>query len=177
MPSTTLDVSNSCGCDGGRIGFARLERDERAAILEVFEGLSERSRRLRFHGPKPRLSARELDHLVDVGGGGREAVAAVDVISGKAVGIARFVRDAVESNSAEVAFEVVDRCQGSGIGRRLLERLKAVAAQDGVNRFRAFVAPGNEAALALLRGAGSVTQSSYQDGAYELEIDLSGFRA
>jgi GNAT superfamily N-acetyltransferase len=177
MPSTMLDVSNSCGCGDGRIGFARLERDDRAAILEVFEGLSERSRRLRFPGPKPRLSARELDHLVDVGGGGREAVAAVDVVSGKAVGIARFVRDAAESSSAEIAFEVVDRCQGSGIGGRLLEKLKALAAQDGINRFRALVTPGNEAALALVRGTGSVAHSSYQDGAYELEIDLSGLRA
>ena len=63
--STMLDLSNPCGCGGGRIGFARLERDDRAAMLEVFEGLSERSRRLRFHGAKPRLSARELDHLVE----------------------------------------------------------------------------------------------------------------
>jgi ribosomal protein S18 acetylase RimI-like enzyme len=177
IPSTIIDASNHCGCGGGRIGFAKLERNDRAAILEVFEGLSERSRRRRFHGPKPRLSAPELDALADVGGGGREAVAAVDVVSGKTVGIARFVRDAAESNSAEVAFAVVDRCQGSGIGRTLLERLKALAAQDGVDRFRAFVTPGNEAALALLRGVGSVARSSYQDGAYELEIDLSGLRA
>ena len=93
------------------------------------------------------------------------------------MGIARFVRDAAESNSAEVAFEVVDRCQGSGIGRGLLERLRVLAARYGIDRFMAFVTPGNEAALALLRSVGSVARSSYQDGAYELQIDLAGVRA
>jgi ribosomal protein S18 acetylase RimI-like enzyme len=101
----------------------------------------------------------------------------VDVVSGKAVGIARFARDAAESNSAEVASAVVDRCQGSGIGRGLLAKIKALAARDGVDRFRAFVTPGNEAALALLRGAGGVARSSYEDGAYKLEIDLSSLHA
>ena len=41
-------------------------------MLEVFDGLSDRSRRLRFLGAKPRLPERDLDVLVDVGGCGRE---------------------------------------------------------------------------------------------------------
>ena len=59
-----------------------------APVLEVFAGLSERSRRLRFLGAKPRLLESDLVHLVDVGRCGREAVAAVDQETGLTVGIA-----------------------------------------------------------------------------------------
>ena len=62
-------------------------------MLDVFAGLSERSRRLRFLGSKPRLLESDVAHLVDVGRHGREAVVAVDEESGRTVGIARFVRD------------------------------------------------------------------------------------
>ena len=87
---------------------------ERKPVLEVFEGLSERSRSLRFLGSKPRLLERDVDWLVDVGCCGREAVAAVDE-TGRTVGIARFVRDA-DGPEAEIAFEVVDEWQGRGLG-------------------------------------------------------------
>jgi RimJ/RimL family protein N-acetyltransferase len=160
------------GCRRGLVRLGRLHAGDRAAVLEVFRGLSERSRRLRFHGPKPRLREGELDHLVDVGRSGREAVAAVDLVSGSVVGIARFVRDDGDPRSAEVAFEVVDECQSSGLGGRLVDELKAVAAGQGVERFRASVVAGNEPALALLRRAGRVMRSAYVDGAYEVVVEL-----
>ncbi len=141
-------------------------------MLDVFEGLSERSRRLRFHGPKPRLREQELDALVDVGCCGREAVAAIDLTSRRVVGLARFVRDQHDPGLAEVAFEVVDDCQAGGIGRRLLEELRSLALGEGVERFAAFVLPTNEAALALLRQAGRVVRSGYADGAFELVVEL-----
>jgi GNAT superfamily N-acetyltransferase len=167
-----LEASTPSGCDRGLVSLGRLEKGDRAAVLEVFDGLSERSRRLRFHGSKPRLVERELDDLVEVGCCGREAVAAVDLVSGDVVGIARFVRDAADPQSAEVALEVVDRCQGRGIGRRLLAELTVLALRDGVVRFRAYVAPGNEPALALLLGVGRVARSAFEDGAFVLEIEL-----
>jgi GNAT superfamily N-acetyltransferase len=141
-------------------------------VLDVFAGLSERSRRLRFHGPKPRLPEAELDELVDVGRCGREAVAAVDLVSGRVVGIARFVRDPADPRSAEVAFEVVDECQRAGVGRRLLKGLRALARREGIERFTASVAHGNEPALALLRGTGRIVGSSFVDGAYEVVVEL-----
>ena len=48
-----------------------LHRGERRPVLEVFAGLSERSRRLRFLGAKPRLLESEVSYLVDVGCCGR----------------------------------------------------------------------------------------------------------
>ena len=110
--------------------------------------------------------------FVDVGCCGREAVAATDLVTGNVVGIARFVRDEDDSGSAEVAFEVVDHCQGSGVGRRLVAELSALARRQGIERFHAAVVPGNEPALALLRSAGRLASSRFADGAHELVVEL-----
>jgi len=160
------------GCHRGLVRVARLPSGDRAAVIEVFEGMSERSRRLRFHGPKPRLREADVESFVDVGHSGREAVAAVDLLSGNVVGIARFVRTAGDTSSAEVAFEVVDECQSRGVGGRLLDELSAIARRQGIERFRAAVVAGNEPALALLRRTGRLAGSSFVDGAHELVVEL-----
>ncbi len=148
----------------------RLAGGERRPVQQVFEGLSERSRRRRFHGPKPRLREPELEHLVDVGCCGREAVVASDPRSGRAVGIARYVR--TSSDTAEVAFEVVDAWQGRGVGARLAEALAAIAAGNGIRRLSATVATDNPAALALIKRLGHVEWTSYEGGAYEIVVRL-----
>lgn len=160
------------GCTRGLVTVGRLQPGDRKAVLEVFDGLSEQSRRLRFHGAKPRLPEAELDALANVGHAGREAVGAIDLVTGEVVGIARFVRDDEDPSAAEVAFEVVDQCQGAGVGGRLLRELASLARRDGVERFTALVLPGNEGALALLRRIGRVARSSFADGAHELVVEL-----
>jgi RimJ/RimL family protein N-acetyltransferase len=160
------------GCQNGLVDVGRLRGGDRASVLEVFEGMSERSRRLRYHGPKPRLREAEIEQFVDVGCCGREAVAAVDVVTGAVVGTARFVRDARDAASAEIAFEVVDSCQGRGIGRRLVAELTTLALDEGIERFRAVVAPDNDAAIALVTGAGRLASSSFADGVFELVVEL-----
>ena len=125
-----------------------LRSGERRPIVEVFEGLSERSRRLRFLGSKPRLLERDVQWLVNVGCCGREAVVASDPETGATVGIARFVRDA-GAPEAEIAFEVVDEWQGRGIGKQLVTELRSLALEQGILRFRALVAHGNQAAASL----------------------------
>jgi RimJ/RimL family protein N-acetyltransferase len=149
----------------------RLAGGERRPVLEVFEGLSERSRRFRFLGPKPHLRETELDHLVDVGCCGREAIVATDPETGRAVGIARYVK--ISSGAAEVAFEVVDEWHGRGVGRRLVDALAELAAEDGVRHLSASIALDNAAALALMKRVGHVEWASYDGGAYEVVVALA----
>jgi GNAT superfamily N-acetyltransferase len=149
-----------------------LRYGERKPVLDVFAGLSERSRRLRFLAMKPRLPERDLAYLVDVGCCGREAVAAVDQETGLTVGIARFVRDAAVPE-AEIAFEVVDAWQGQGVGRRLLTELKALALEQGILRFRALIAHGNMPAFGLVHGVGELLSRRYEDGSVELVVRIS----
>jgi GNAT superfamily N-acetyltransferase len=148
-----------------------LRYGDRGPVLEVFAGLSERSRRLRFLGSKPRLLASDLEQLVDVGRSGREAVAAVDQETGRTVGIARFVRDE-GSLEAEIAFAVVDEWQGRGLGKQLLAELRLLARDQGILRFRAEIAHGNAPAFALVRGLGDELTRNYEDGNVKLVVRL-----
>jgi GNAT superfamily N-acetyltransferase len=154
------------------VALRRLRPGERAPVLAVFGGLSERSRRLRFLGAKPRLPERDVESLVDVGCCGREAVVAVEQEDGRAIGIARFVRDG-HAPEAEVAFEVVDAWQGRGVGRRLATEIASLARAQGILRLRATVARGNAPALALLRGLGDVVSSRPDGDAIELVVRLA----
>jgi GNAT superfamily N-acetyltransferase len=153
------------------VSLRPLRVGDRATVLEVFAGLSERSRRLRFLGPKPRLPERDLDVLVDVGRCGHQAVAAVDTTSGRAVGLARFVRDAT-TPEAEIAFEVVDEWQGRGIGRRLVAAVAEEARAQGVLRLRAVVDRSNAPALALVRSLGDLVAQRPDGAAVELVVRL-----
>jgi GNAT superfamily N-acetyltransferase len=149
-----------------------LRHGERKPVLDVFAGLSERSRRLRFLGMKPRLPEHDLAYLVDVGCCGREAVAAIEQETGRSLGIARFVRDA-GAPEAEIAFEVIDDWQGRGLGGRLLEELKTLALEQGILRFRALIAHGNQPAFSLVHGLGELLSRRYADGGVELVVRIS----
>jgi RimJ/RimL family protein N-acetyltransferase len=155
------------------IALERLRRGQRRLVVEVFDGLSDRSRSLRFHGAKPRLRGDEVERLADVGCCGREAVAAVERGSRRAIGIARFVRDEDDPRSAEVAFEVVDDWQGRGVGRSLMQELLPLAHAAGIDRFRARVIPGNDAAVAILRRAGRIVATAFDGDAYELVVEVT----
>jgi GNAT superfamily N-acetyltransferase len=152
------------------IALRPLRPGERDTVLEVFHGLSDRSRRLRFLGAKPRLPARDLDVLVDVGCG-HEAVTAYDVASGRPIGLARFVRDG-DGPEAEIAFEVVDEWQGRGVGRRLVAELARLAREQGILRLRAVVDRSNQPALALVRGLGDLVAQHPDGPAIELVVRL-----
>ena len=141
-------------------------------MLEVFAGLSERSRRLRFLGSKPRLLESDVAYLVDVGGGRHQAVVAIDQESGFTLGIARFVRDE-DAPEAEIAFEVVDPWHGLGLGRRLVTELRTLALAQGILRFRALIAHGNRPAFALVHGLGEELTRSYVDGNVELVVRIA----
>ena len=116
-------------------------------VTSVFERLSERSRRARFNGPKPRLGAAELEQLA-AAGTNRHALVAYVEGDRQPVAIARLVRD---GHSAEIAFEVADEYQQRGIGSALTAELLADARAAGITEITALVASDNPAALALLR--------------------------
>jgi GNAT superfamily N-acetyltransferase len=117
------------------------------AVDAVFEGLSARSRYLRFHSSTPRLTASARRVLVDVDGERHAAVCAR--IGGDPIGIARLIKTG--ECGAEIAVAVVDLWQRRGVGRRLLEELTSIAARLGVAELHGAVLPANEAMLALVR--------------------------
>ena len=131
--------------DGSAV-LIRPVRPEDAGLLEDgFAGLSDRSRRLRFLGPKASLSAAELRYFTDVDHRDHEALGALDHARGGGVGIARYVRDREDLHAAEIAVTVIDGWQGRGLGTELLAQLSERACQEGIRRFTAAVAADNAA--------------------------------
>ena len=124
-----------------------LRNGDVATVMAVFARLSERSRRARFNGPKPRLGAADLE-LLAAADSTRHALVAYVAGDPHPVAIARLVRD---GDSAEIAFEVADEYQQLGIGSTLSAELLADARAAGITEITALVASDNPAAVALLR--------------------------
>jgi GNAT superfamily N-acetyltransferase len=140
--------------DGALVPVRPLERSDRAELAAMVERLSDRSRYLRFAAPKPRLTSRELDHLLDVDHHRNEALVALDADTGRGIAVVRWVTVAGEPGVAEVAVTVADEWQGRGLGPALLARLLDLARAEGLTALRASVLAVNARSLAMLRHAG-----------------------
>jgi RimJ/RimL family protein N-acetyltransferase len=124
-------------------------------LTEGFDRLSPESRYRRFFTPVTRLSERQLDYLTDVDHRDHEALVAVALESGNAVGVARYVR--TRPGVAEPAIVVADDWQGRGLASQLLDLLADRARAEGVECFVAPVLSENRAAIALFERLGGAT--------------------
>ena len=124
-----------------------LRNGDVATVQAVFERLGDRSRRARFNGPKPRLTATDLVDLASVDSS-RHALVAYVAGDTRPVAIARLVRDGA---TAQIAFEVADAYQQRGIGSILTAELIADARAAGITEITALVSSDNPGAVALLR--------------------------
>lgn len=160
--------------DGTLLRFAVPSPEDREQFVRGFAELSPESRRKRFLGPKNGLTESELDYLTAIDGDRHYAISisAPGIAGGQAVpvGVGRFVTDDEEPEVAEFALTIVDRWQGRGIGRLLLDRLIQAALERGVSRFRGHVLSDNRAMLGLL-GDRLDAGRQHQDGSV-LVVDV-----
>jgi RimJ/RimL family protein N-acetyltransferase len=136
--------------DGSKVLIRPVRNSDAPHLADGFARLSARSRQLRFHAPKPRLSQAELRYLTDIDHYDHEAIGALNR-GGQGVGIARYVRSADDPRAAEIAITVVDDWQGLGLGTELVAGLSDRARQAGIERFTALVTADNMAVAGLLR--------------------------
>jgi RimJ/RimL family protein N-acetyltransferase len=141
--------------DGSAVLINPVRSADAPLLAEGFERLSAKSRLTRFLSPKKQLSARELRYFTEIDHHNHEALGAISVEDGRGVGIARYVRDTDDPQAAEIAVTIVDEWQGRGLGTLLLTQLTKRARQEGISRFNALIADGNEPVLALLRRTSS----------------------
>ena len=156
--------------DGARLGVRPISADDRDALSTWFGRLSPESRRRRFHGPKPRLSARELKYLTEVDHVSHTALVAIDE-RGRMVGEARYATEEPDGRVADFAVTVADDWQGRGVGSSLSARLVRAARGNGIARLTALTLAENRAAQRLLLRLGFRYAGS--DGgalAYELAL-------
>ncbi len=155
--------------DGSTLRLRAPARDDAGALASFFTGLSQRSFYQRFHGIRT-VDEELIVHFLEpdwrergvlvgtlAGAGGDERIVAV--------GEYDRLRDPA---AAEAAFAVADELQGRGIGTRLLERLAALAAEEGIERFVAEVQLDNPAMLGVFEGAGLEVTRELDAGEYEV---------
>jgi RimJ/RimL family protein N-acetyltransferase len=140
------------------------------ALVQFHEGLSERSRFLRYFSPHPFLTPDEVLHLTCVDGFDR--VALVVELNDELIGVGRYdrLRDRAQ---AEVAFVVADAYQHHHIATELLHRLARLARGAGVLQFRAEVLVENATMLSVFREAGFPVSSTREWGTVALTIDIA----
>lgn len=160
----------------GSVVLVRPVRSTDALLLaDGFARLSDRSRRMRFLGPKESLSAAELRFYADVDHHDHEALIALDPASGRGAGVARYVRDADDRQAAEIALTIADDWQGRGLGTALLARLSDRARQEGICRLTGVVAGDNVPMGMLMRSVGAVeTYRGFGTVEYEITLTRAG---
>lgn len=158
--------------DGSRVAIRPIEPDDKRALVEGFEHLSDESRYRRFLSATPRLTESQLRYLTEVDHDRHEALIAFAESTGEPVGVARYVRYPDDPSEAEPAVTVVDHWQGRGLGTLLLEALTERARAAGVRRFSAIVLGRNEPMLAMLDQLGGDPPRAVGDGVLSVEAEL-----
>ena len=161
----------SCATARG-IVLRPVRPDDKWLLAEGFARLSAESRYRRFLAPIPELSEEQLRYFTEVDHHDHEALAALDPVTGRGVGIARFVRLVDRSQVAEAAVTVADDWQGRGLGTLLLEALAQRAREEGVSTFTALLLATNREMLEVLEHIARVRVVDRQTGTVEVEVDL-----
>jgi RimJ/RimL family protein N-acetyltransferase len=138
--------------DGRRARLRPIRSGDAEPLRGFVDGLSERSRRLRFFGYKPPLDPELARTMTRVDFRDRMAFVAVLEDDARMVADCRLCR--TSNRQAEVAIAVADDCQGLGLGRALLEHVLIAAAAAGFEEIVAQVRYDNERMIRLLRDLG-----------------------
>jgi RimJ/RimL family protein N-acetyltransferase len=174
-PSPTVRFISAAFAGVRRLGvrIRPVEPGDAGLISDGFARLSAESRRLRFLGPKSTLTAAELRYFTDIDHHDHEALIAVSRLSGRSLGVARFVRLSDDPTTADVAVVIADKWQRHGLGTALTARLVDRARCEGIARFSALLDAENEGARRLMRRTGASLRLVGRDAgtmAYEMEL-------
>lgn len=140
--------------DGAQVLIRPIRPTDGPLLADGFDRLSDRSRFFRFLAPKRELTPAELHYFTQIDHVDHEALVALSLADGRAVGVARYIRDAGDRSAADLAVTVVDDWHRRGIATQLLTLLSERAVLAGVRRYTVLVAADNLAVFALLRSLG-----------------------
>lgn len=157
--------------DGGVVRVRPIMPADADALAAFHTGLSDRTRYLRYFGPYPQISPKDMYRTTHVDY--RDRVGLVAVLGPAIIGVARYELLARPGpRAAEVAFVVADEHQGRGLGSVLLEHLAGAAAENEVVAFVAEVLAENEAMITVFREAGYQLQRSRDGSEVHLEFAI-----
>ncbi|MBI1818333.1 MAG: GNAT family N-acetyltransferase [Deltaproteobacteria bacterium] len=155
--------------DGSSIHIRALRPSDKALLIEHFQQLSPRSVYFRFFGAKKRLTDAELARFTELDFARNAALVAVRRDGGceLLIGVGRYSSSAV-AHRAEVAFAVLDKYQGRGVGTLLLEHLVPIARANGITEFEADVLGENNQMLQVFAASGFTVKRSIEAGVFHV---------
>lgn len=158
--------------DGTPVRIRPVAPEDRAALLEFLEGVSQDSRWMRFCSAiRPELVLPEL--LAPGGDGGRGVVIELEPPRGAGIiAHGEFVRDPSRPSRAEVAFLVTDEWQGRGAGTVLLHHLVRAARAVGIQTLEAVTTPANSQMMAVFFASGLPYRVASESGEVRVTLEI-----
>jgi RimJ/RimL family protein N-acetyltransferase len=164
--------------DGSAITIRAIHPDDRQRFAEAFEEFAKSpdSVHFRFHGFKRSLSQDEAIRMTEVDFVDHVALVATfgDQPESPLIGVGRYiVCPAPKRHRAEVAFAVLDKHQGKGIGSLVLQHLTSIARAQGLREFEAEVLADNHPMIGVLEGSGFPIQLSTEFGVARVLLTIA----
>lgn len=157
--------------DGAQVNVRPIAPGDKDAMRDAFARLSPESRYERFLSPLDQLSNSMLRYFTEIDHHDHEALVAFDPEDGRAIGVARYVREN-DPEVAEAAIIVADDWHGRGLGSALLHDLAERARQEGIHRFTAMVLARNEDMIDILFRLGPARVVDRANGTVQIEAEL-----
>ena len=157
--------------DGSALKIRAISPTDKDLLFEHFSGLSDDSRYTRFFGVKRTLSQAELARFTELDFDNQVGLAGTMEIDGRErfIGVGRYYRRPNRSH-AEVAFAVLDEYHGRGIATVLLEHLRRIAHEAGIEEFVADVMASNHQMLEVFRDSGFQRKSFVEGGVVHVAL-------
>ena len=162
--------------DSTRVFIRPIRPEDKALLVRGMAELSPRSARLRFMGPKNRLTLAELRYLTEIDQVDHYGlvVAVFHDDPRRLAGVGRWVRDAENRDAAEVAVVVGDCLQGRGPGdARSARRSPTPRAPAGSRASPPSCCPRTPPRSACSRTSRGACRRACRAGTYELVADLA----
>jgi RimJ/RimL family protein N-acetyltransferase len=158
--------------NGRRIEIRAVKSSDRTDLAAALKRTSARSLYRRFFGLKRHFSEKEIDFFLNIDFYNHAALVAVtrEGALRAIVGGGRYV--VVRAGMAEVAFTVVDKFQGQGIGSLLVRHLARLARDAGLREFIAEVLPENTPMLKVFEKSGLQVTTIPEDGVIHVALRL-----
>jgi RimJ/RimL family protein N-acetyltransferase len=159
--------------DGRPFKIRALRPDDRDGLLAAVGQTSAQSLYRRFFSPRRGFTEEQIAYFANVDFVAHVALVAALEENGRRmiIGGGRYI--VVQPGKAEVAFVVVDRYQGQGVGAALMRHLTAIARDAGLEELVAEVLADNTSMLNVFRKSGLRLGTTHESGVIHVALKLA----
>jgi RimJ/RimL family protein N-acetyltransferase len=159
--------------NGQRMEIRALKPQDRDDLMAAVDRTSSDSLYRRFFAVRRHFSETEESFYLNIDFVTHVALVALAEENGQPiiVGGGRYVVS--EPGQAEVAFTVVDKYQGKGLGAALLRHLAIIARESGLRELVAYVLPDNRAMLKVFEKSGLKYSAKREAGSIYVSLGLT----